>query len=205
MSKDPKDSSERTGVVDELLEELGVDDSLKKELIDSGRLQTDVFMVESAEQVRRRLEIERSAERLRDSLVLLERNMMNVDATIDRVERDLVPVVLSFLVGLKGNLVNIRTTIIGRSKRRAKTNLQAAYVETEVKSIVEEEFEKVEETLTTGMSAPIMEKVKDITDGLKGSMKTTFEEMTTLKTSGGTHTRSWCSRGAPEEQGGRDC
>ncbi|MFW9913676.1 MAG: hypothetical protein ACFFEU_14455, partial [Candidatus Thorarchaeota archaeon] len=37
--------------------------------------------------------------------------------------------------------------------------------------------------LTTGMSAPIMEKVKDITDGLKGSMKSTFEEMTTLKTS----------------------
>jgi DNA polymerase IIIc chi subunit len=183
MSKDPKDSPDRTGVVDELLEELGVDDSLKKELIDSGRMQTDVFMVESAEQVRRRLEIERSAERLRDSLVLLERNMMNVDATVDRVERDLVPVVLSFLVGLKGNLVNLRTTIISRSKRRAKTNLQASYVDTEVKSIVEEEFEKVEETLTTGMSAPIMEKVKDITDGLKGSMKSTFEEMTTLKTS----------------------
>ncbi|MHA2065921.1 MAG: hypothetical protein ACXABY_16240, partial [Candidatus Thorarchaeota archaeon] len=135
------------------------------------------------EQVRRRLEIERSAERLRDSLVLLERNMMNVDATVDRVERDLVPVVLSFLVGLKGNLVNLRTTIIGRSKRRAKTNLQASYVETEVKSIVEEEFEMVEETLTSGMSEPVMEKVKDITDGLKGSMKTTFEEMTTLKTS----------------------
>ncbi len=183
MSKDPKDSPDRTGVVDELLEELGVDDSLKKELIDSGRLQTDVFMVESAEQVRRRLEIERSAERLRDSLVLLERNMMNVDATVDRVERDLVPVVLSFLVGLKGNLVNLRTTIIGRSKRRAKTNMQASYVETEVKSIVDEEFEKVEETLTTGMSAPVMEKVKDITEGLKGSMKTTFEEMGTLKTS----------------------
>jgi DNA repair exonuclease SbcCD ATPase subunit len=183
MSKDPKDSPDRTGVVDELLEELGVDDSLKKELIDSGRLQTDVFMVESAEQVRRRLEIERSAERLRDSLVLLERNMMNVDATVDRVERDLVPVVLSFLVGLKGNLVNLRTTIIGRSKRRAKTNMQASYVETEVKSIVEEEFDRVEETLTTGMSAPVMEKVKDITEGLKGSMKTTFEEMGTLKTS----------------------
>jgi DNA repair exonuclease SbcCD ATPase subunit len=183
MSKDPEDSADRMGVVDELLEELGVDDSLKKELIDSGRLQTDVFMVESAEQVRRRLEIERSAERLRESLVLLERNMMNVDATVDRVERDLVPVVLSFLVGLKGNLVNLRTNIIGRSKRRAKTNMQASYVETEVKSIVEEEFEKVEETLTTGMSAPVMEKVKDITEGLKGSMKTTFEEMTTLKTS----------------------
>ncbi len=183
MSKDPKDAKDRVGVVDELLEELGVDDSLKKELIDSGRLQTDVFMVESAEQVRRRLEIERSAERLRDSLVLLERNMMNVDATVDRVERDLVPVVLSFLVGLKGNLVNLRTSIIGRSKRRAKTNLQATYVETEVKSIVEEEFEKVEDTLTSGMSAPVMEKIKDITDGLKGSMKTTFEEMTTLKTS----------------------
>ncbi|MFW9846326.1 MAG: helix-turn-helix domain-containing protein [Candidatus Thorarchaeota archaeon] len=184
MSKDPDDASkDKIGVVDELLEELGVDDSLKKELIDSGRLHTDVFMVESAEQVRRRLEIERSAERLRDSLVLLERNMMNVDATVDRVERDLVPVVLSFLVGLKGNLVNLRTTIVGRSKRRAKTNLQATYVDTEVKSIVDEEFEKVEETLTSGMSAPIMEKVKDITDGLKGSMKTTFEEMSTLKSS----------------------
>ncbi len=183
MSKDPKDSPEKTGVVDELLEELGVDDNLKKELIDSGRLQTDVFMVESAEQVRRRLEIERSAERLRNSLVVLERNMMNVDATVDRVERDLVPVVLSFLVGLKGNLVNLRTTIIGRSKRRAKTNLQASYVETEVTSIVQEEFEKIEETLTTGMSAPVMEKVKDITDGLKGAMKTTFEEMSTVKTS----------------------
>jgi len=186
MSKEPEkepSGTDRAKVVDELLEELGVDDNLKQELIDSGRLTTDVFMVESAEQVRRRMEIERSAERLRDSLVLLERNMTTAENTIDRVERDLVPVVLSFLVGLKGNLVNMRTEIVGRSKRRARTNLQHEYVESQVKPIVTEEFEKVEETLTTGMSAPIMEKVKDITEGLKEAMKTTYEELTTLKTS----------------------
>ncbi|MHA2603084.1 MAG: hypothetical protein AM324_013265 [Candidatus Thorarchaeota archaeon SMTZ1-83] len=186
MSKEPEkepSGSDRAKVVDDLLEELGVDDSLKQELIDSGRLTTDVFMVESAEQVRRRMEIERSADRLRNSLVLLERNMTTAENTIDRVERDLVPVVLSFLVGLKGNLVSMRTEIVGRSKRRARTNLQHEYVESQVKPIVNEEFEKVEETLTTGMSAPIMEKVKDITESLKEAMKTTYEELTALKTS----------------------
>ncbi|MHA2380281.1 MAG: helix-turn-helix domain-containing protein [Candidatus Thorarchaeota archaeon] len=186
MSKEPDkepSGTDRAKVVDELLEELGVDNELKQELIDSGRLTTDVFMVESAEQVRRRMEIERSAERLRDSLVLLERNMSTAENTIDRIERDLVPVVLSFLVGLKGNLVNMRTEIVGRSKRRARTNMQHEYVESQVKHIVEDEFEKVEETLTTGMSAPIMEKVKDITEELKLAMKTTYEELTTLKTS----------------------
>ncbi|MFW9800675.1 MAG: helix-turn-helix domain-containing protein [Candidatus Thorarchaeota archaeon] len=184
MSKEPDkepSGTDRARVVDELLEELGVDDELKQELIDSGRLTTDVFMVESAEQVRRRMEIERSAERLRDSLVLLERNMSTAENTVDRVERDLVPVVLSFLVGLKGNLVNMRTTIVDKSRRGARTNLQAEYVDSQVRSIVNDEFEKVEETLTTGMSAPVMEKIRDITEGLKMAMKTTYEELTTLK------------------------
>ncbi|MFX1369708.1 MAG: hypothetical protein ACFFAY_14020, partial [Promethearchaeota archaeon] len=146
MSEGPDDkNSRRRDVVDELLDELGVDDALKKELIESGRMQTDRLMVESAEQVRRRMEIESSAERLRDSLLLLERNLTTVDNTVDRVERDLVPVVLSFLVGLKGNLVNLKTDIVSKSKRRAKTNLQASYIETEVKGIVEEEFARIEE------------------------------------------------------------
>jgi chromosome segregation ATPase len=184
MSEGPDDKdARRRDVVDELLDELGVDDNLKKELIDSGRMHTDRFMVESAEQVRRRMEIESSAERLRDSLLLLERNLSTVDNTVDRVERDLVPVVLSFLVGLKGNLVNLKTTVVGRSKRRAKTNLQASYIETEVKEIVEEEFAKIEETLTTGMSAPIMDKMRDIVEGMKSSVKTTYSELTTLKSS----------------------
>ncbi|MFX0108770.1 MAG: hypothetical protein ACFE7R_10820, partial [Candidatus Hodarchaeota archaeon] len=183
MSPDKKkpNDDKKPGVVDDLLEELGVDDELKQQLVESGRMQTDVLMVESADQVRRRMEIEKSGERMRDSIILLERNIMTVDSTVDRVERDLVPVVLSFLVGLKGNLVNLRTTIVGTSKRRAKTNLQHTFIETEVEGIVEEEFEKVEETLTSGMSAPIMEKVKDITDGLKAALKTTQEELTTLK------------------------
>ncbi|NHJ14717.1 MAG: hypothetical protein EAX95_13640 [Candidatus Thorarchaeota archaeon] len=184
MSKEPDDIDalkRRSDVVDELLEELGVDDKLKQELVESGRLHTDRFMVESAEQVRRRMEIESSAERLRDSLLLLERNLTTVDGTVDRIERDLVPVVLSFLVGLKGNLVNLKTTVVSRSKRRAKTNLQATYVDTEVKSIVDEEFAKVEETLTTGMSAPIMDKMRDIVEGMRSTVKTTYSELTTLK------------------------
>ncbi len=184
MSEGPDDKkSRRRDVVDELLDELGVDDALKKELIESGRMQTDRLMVESAEQVRRRMEIESSAERLRDSLLLLERNLTTVDNTVDRVERDLVPVVLSFLVGLKGNLVNLKTDIVSKSKRRAKTNLQASYIETEVKGIVEEEFARIEETLTTGMSAPIMDKMRDIVEGMKSSVKTTYGELTTLKSS----------------------
>jgi DNA repair exonuclease SbcCD ATPase subunit len=182
MSEGPDEKdARRRDVVDELLDELGVDDDLKQELIDSGRMHTDRFMVESAEQVRRRMEIESSAERLRDSLLLLERNLSTVDNTVDRVERDLVPVVLSFLVGLKGNLVNLKTNVIGRSKRRAKTNLQAAYVDTEVRAIVEEEFAKIEETLTTGMSAPIMDKMRDIVEGMRSNVKTTYGELTTLK------------------------
>lgn len=184
MSKEPNDIDalkRRSDVVDELLEELGVDDKLKQELVDSGRLHTDRFMVESAEQVRRRMEIESSAERLRDSLLLLERNLSTVDSTVDRVERDLVPVVLSFLVGLKGNLVNLKSTVIGRSKRRAKTNLQATYIDTEVKNIVDEEFAKVEDTLTTDMSTPIMDKMRDIVEGMRSTVKTTYSELTTLK------------------------
>lgn len=169
------------GVVDSLLTELGVDDEMRHELISSGRMSTDVMRIESADQVRRRTEIEKSMERLRDSISLLERNIMTVDGTIDRIERDLVPVVLSFLVTLKGQLVNMRGDIINKSKKKAKTNLQATYMENDVRPIVEAEFVRVEESLTTGMSTPILEKMRDVTESLKESLKLTFEELSTLK------------------------
>jgi len=178
--KKPTDGADK-GVVDDLLTELGVDDEMKQDLIDSGRMSSDVMRVKSAEQVRRRMELETSAEKLRDSMSLLERNILTVDGTIDRIERDLVPVVLSFLVGLKGNLVSMRNDIVSQSKRKAKTNLQSMFIDTVVKDIVESEFTRIEDSLTTGMSTPILEKMRDITDGMKESMKLTFEEFSTLK------------------------
>jgi len=182
MAKDPEEkTSSEKGVVDELLTELGVDDEMRQELIESGRMTSDVMRVESADQVRRRMEIDKSIEKLQDSIGLLERNIMTVDGSIDRIERDLVPVVLSFLVGLKGNLVSMRGDIITRSKRAAKTNLQVTYIDNDVKPIVDGEFQRVEESLTSGMSTPILEKVRDLTESLKEAMKITFEEFATLK------------------------
>ncbi|MFW9793100.1 MAG: hypothetical protein ACFFEE_02265 [Candidatus Thorarchaeota archaeon] len=179
---DPDDeSAKKGGVVNELLTELGVDDEMRQELIDSGRMTSDVMRVESADQVRRRMEIDKSVEKLQESISLLERNILTVDGSIDRIERDLVPVVLSFLVSLKGNLVSMRGDIVNLSKRAAKTNLQSSFIETDVKPLVESEFGKVEESLTTGMSTPILEKVRDITEGLKEAMKITQEELSALK------------------------
>ena len=182
MAKDPeKKPSGEKGVVDDLLTELGVDNEMRQELIDSGRMSSDVMRVESADQVRRRMEIDKSVERLQESIGLLERNIMTVDGSIDRIERDLVPVVLSFLVGLKGNLVSMRGDIISRSKRKAKTNLQITYIDNDVQPIVSEEFHRIEESLTSGMSTPILEKVRDLTESLKEAMKITYEELSTLK------------------------
>lgn len=180
MAKDPNKKDDK-GVVDGLLTELGVDDEMRQELIDSGRMSSDVMRVESSEQVRRRSELDTSSEQVRDSISLLERNILTVDGTIDRIERDLVPVVLSFLVGLKGNLVSMRNDIVSQSKRKAKTNLQSMFIDTVVKDIVESEFTQIEESLTSGMSTPILEKMRDITDGMKESMKLTFEEFSKLK------------------------
>ncbi|MHA1137343.1 MAG: hypothetical protein ACTSSE_12740 [Candidatus Thorarchaeota archaeon] len=179
--KDDFQKADGKGVVDGLLTELGVDDEMRSELIDSGRMSSDVMRIESADQVRRRMEVDTSIERLRESLSLLERNILTVDSTIDRIERDLVPVVLSFLVGLKGNLVSMRSDIVSLSKRKAKTNLQSQFIETVVKEIVENEFIRVEESLTSGMSTPILEKMRDVTDGMKESMKHTLEELANLK------------------------
>jgi predicted nucleic acid-binding Zn-ribbon protein len=182
MAEDPdKKPSGEKGVVDELLTELGVDNEMRQELIDSGRMSSDVMRVESADQVRRRMEIDKSVEKLQESIGLLERNIMTVDGSIDRIERDLVPVVLSFLVGLKGNLVSMRGDIVSRSKRSAKTNLQVTFIDNDVKPIVAEEFLKVEDSLTSGMSTPILEKVRDLTESLKEAMKFTVEQLSTLK------------------------
>ncbi len=180
-NKEPTDGADSKRVIDGLLSELGVDDEMRHELIQSGRMSSDVMRVESATQVRRRMELDESIKRLRDSLSLLERNMTNVEGTIDRIERDLVPVVLSFLVGLKGNLVSMRGDIVNRSKRKAKTNLQSMFVDTEVQPIVQEEFTRVEESLTSGMSTPILEKMRDITESMNESMKLTLQELTALK------------------------
>jgi chromosome segregation ATPase len=179
--KKPVEGADAKGVVDGLLSELGVDDEMREELIQSGRMSSDVMRIESATQVRHRMELDESIERLRDSLSQIERNIMTVDGTIDKIERDLVPVVLSFLVGLKGNLVSMRGDIISKSKRRAKTNLQSMYVDTEVQPIVDEEFMRVEESLTSGMSTPILEKIRDVTESMKESMKNTLHELSTLK------------------------
>jgi len=186
MSKKPDEKipvSERGSVVDKMLAELGIDDTMKKELVESGRMTKDVLRVESADQVRRRIEMDKSIDRFRESTRHVERNLNLINDGIDRIERDLIPVVLSFLVGLKGNLVNLRSTVIGKSKRRAKTNLQAVYFTTEVTPIIEEEFAAIEETLTSGMSAPILEKIRVLTDTLKDAANETHDELTTLKAS----------------------
>jgi len=178
--KKPSKDDERA-VVDGLLSDMGVDDEMRRELIASGRLQGDVFRVESSEEVRRRTDIGNSLERLRTSLNMVERSVSGIEAAIDRVERDLVPVVLSFLVGLKGNLVTLRTSVIDKGKRRAKTSLQSTYVDVDMRAVVEEEFMRVEETLTSGMSAPILERLRDITEGLRDAAKLTLSELATLK------------------------
>ncbi len=186
MSKKPEEKnpkSDRASVVDKMLAELGIDDAMKKELVESGRMTKDVLRVESADQVRRRIEMDKSIGRFRESTRHVERNLNLINDGIDRIERDLIPVVLSFLVGLKGSLVNLRSTVIGKGKRRAKTNLQAVYFETEVAPVIEEEFAAIEETLTSGMSAPILEKIRVLTDTLKDATNETHDELTTLKAS----------------------
>ncbi len=186
MSKKPDEKnpkSDRDTVVDKMFAELGIDDAMKKDLVESGRMTKDVLRVESADQVRRRIEMDKSIGRFRESTRNVEKNLNLINDGIDHIERDLIPVVLSFLVGLKGNLVNLRSTIIGKSKRRAKTNLQAVYFKTEVTPIIEEEFAAIEETLTSGMSAPILEKIRVLTDTLKDAANETHDELTTLKAS----------------------
>jgi len=186
MSKKPEEKfpeSDRDSVVDKMLAELGIDESMKVELVESGRMTKDVLRVESADQVRRRIEMDKSIDRFRESTRHVERNLNLINDGIDHIERDLIPVVLSFLVGLKGNLVNLRSTVISKSKRRAKTNLQAVYFENEVIPIMEEEFQAIEGTLTSGMSAPILEKVRVLTDTLKDAANETHDELTTLKAS----------------------
>ena len=186
MSKKPEEEftkSDRDSVVDKMFAELGIDETMKKELVESGRMTKDVLRVESADQVRRRIEMDKSIGRFRESTRHVEKNLNLINDGIDRIERDLIPVVLSFLVGLKGNLVNLRSTVIGKGKRAAKTNLQAVYFETDVKPIIEEEFATIEETLTSGMSAPILEKIRVLTDTLKDAANETHDELTTLKAS----------------------
>ncbi len=186
MSKKPEEKSpksSRDSVVNKMLSELGIDEAMKKELVESGRMTKDVLRVETADQVRRRIEMDKSIGRFRESTRHVERNLNLINDGIDNIERDLIPVVLSFLVGLKGNLVNLRSTVIGKSKRRAKTNLQAVYFENDVIPIIEEEFAAIEETLTSGMSAPILEKIRVLTDTLKDAANETHDELTTLKAS----------------------
>jgi chromosome segregation ATPase len=55
------------------------------------------------------------------------------------------------------------------------------FVDAEVQPIVQEEFTRVEESLTSGMSTPILEKMRDITESMKESMKLTLQELTALK------------------------
>ncbi len=170
-------------VIGRLLSDMGVDEEMKQDLLESGRISGDIFKVESAEEVRRRVEIEKSNKRLRENINMVERNLAALDLSIDKIERELIPVVLSFLVGLKGNLVNLKEKVTSRSRRRAKTNLQLTYVEKEVKPIVEEEFAHVEETLTSEISTPILDKTRDLTDSLKEDLKVTSEELADLKAS----------------------
>ncbi len=186
MSKKSEEKIPQKGrdtVVEKMLTELGIDEAMKKELVESGRMTKDVLRVETADQVRRRIEMDKSIGRFRESTRHVENNLNLINDGIDRIERDLIPVVLSFLVGLKGNLVNLRSTVIGKGKRAAKTNLQAVYFETAVKPIIEEEFATIEETLTSGMSAPILEKIRVLTDTLKDAANETHDELTTLKAS----------------------
>ncbi|MEM2143532.1 MAG: hypothetical protein QXQ81_09780, partial [Candidatus Thorarchaeota archaeon] len=170
-------------VVEGLLSEMGVDEEMRHRLIESGRLSADVFKVESPDDVRRRSEIEKSLERLRLSLSAVERSISDTEGEIERVERDLIPVVLSFLVGLKGQLVSLRTSIVDKSKQRTKTTLQLTFVDTDVRSVVDSEFAVVEETLTASMSAPILERLRNISESLKGALDNTFRELAVLKSS----------------------
>jgi chromosome segregation ATPase len=184
MSKDndfSKDDHEE--VVDQLLNELGVDEGMRKDLVDSGRVSSDLLKVATADQVRRRMGIEKSIERLRDSMNLLERNVTQVESTTDRIERDLIPVVLSFLVSLKGNLVTVRNNVLDDSKKGAKTNLHVTFVNTTLKQVINEHFTPMEESLSSEMSAPIMEKIREITDMLKDVLKLAVDELSNLKTS----------------------
>ena len=185
MSRDEKDFSkdDHEEVVDKLLDELGVDDDMRKDLVDSGRVSSDLLKVATADQVRRRMGIEKSIERLRDSMNLLERNVTQVESSIDRIERDLIPVVLSFLVSLKGNLVSVRNAVIDDSKRSAKTNLHVTFVNTTLKEVVEKQFTPMEESLSSEMSAPIIEKIREITDAFKDVLSLTIDELSNLKAS----------------------
>lgn len=186
MPEDDKDVSptgDESDIVDQLLSDLGVDEEMRRELVESGRVSGDIFKVEPAEQVRRRLEMEKSIERIQTSVAQVERAFTSIDESIDKIERDLIPVVLTFLVNLKGNLVNLRTTIIGRSKRKAKTNLQETYVEQVVAPVTEEEFSKIENTLTSGMATPIMDRVREINDTLKDTLREAMEALASLKAS----------------------
>jgi chromosome segregation ATPase len=183
MSRDEKDFSkdDHEEVVDKLLNELGVDDGMRKELVDSGRVSSDLLKVASADQVRRRMGIETSIDRLRDSMNLLERNVSQVESNIDRIERDLIPVILSFLVSLKGNLVSVRNNVLDDSKRGAKTNLHVTFVNTTLKQVIQEHFTPMEESLSSEMSAPILEKIRELTDSFKDVLKLTLDELSNLK------------------------
>ncbi|MFW9848196.1 MAG: coiled-coil domain-containing protein [Candidatus Thorarchaeota archaeon] len=185
MSRDEKEfpKDDHDEVVDKLLNDLGVDDNMRKELVDSGRVSSDLLKVASADQVRRRMGIEKSIERLRDSMNLLERNVTQVESSIDRIERDLIPVVLSFLVSLKGNLVGVRNNVLDESKRNAKTNLHVTFVNTTLKQIIDQQFTPMEESLSSEMSAPILEKIREITDGFKDVLKLALDELSNLKAS----------------------
>ncbi|MDF1539531.1 MAG: hypothetical protein P1Q69_11585, partial [Candidatus Thorarchaeota archaeon] len=185
MSRDEKDfqKDDQESVVDQLLNELGVDKDMRKELFDSGRVSSDLLKVASAEQVRRRMGIESSIERLRDSMNLLERNATQVENGIDRIERDLIPVILSFLVSLKGNLVSVRNSVIDESKKGAKTNLHVTFVNTTLKKVIQDTFMPMEERLSSEMSAPILEKIREITDNFKDVLKLTLDELSNLKAS----------------------
>ncbi len=185
MSKDEDDftKDDHEEVVDSLLSELGVDEGMRKDLVDSGRVSSDLLKVASADQVRRRMGIEKSIERLRDSMNLLERNVTQVEGTIDKIERDLIPVVLSFLVSLKGNLVTVRNSVIDDSKKGAKTNLHVTFVNTTLKQVITEHFTPMEDSLSSEMSAPILEKIREITDTFKDVLKLAIDEMSNLKAS----------------------
>ncbi len=61
MSKKPEEKNPKSGrdsVVDKMLGELGIDDAMKKELVESGRMTKDVLRVESADQVGRLFEMD---------------------------------------------------------------------------------------------------------------------------------------------------
>ncbi len=179
--KDDEEFGHEADVVDQLLEELGVDEEMRKELVESGRATEDILKVEPAEQVRRRLEIEKSLDQLRGSIAKMEHRLSEINETIDKVERDLIPVIISFMVKLKGDLVTLKTTLVGRCRRRTKTNLQEEFVARVVGPIVEEEFSKVENTLTTGMSTPVLDKIRELSDTVRNSLEGTVEQLSEMK------------------------